>query len=121
MLCFECGEPCEGIVFRIVHDASGDEIAKICPPCEEKFCQDGFCTSLVEGEKSYKVETYRVVETIINQDFWVVADSEDEAEKILNESGFSESEDPSGQAGDEWHDPFSAITLDFNIANIEEG
>ena len=50
MLCFECGEPCEGDVFRIVHDASGDEIAKICPPCEEEFCQDGFCTSLVEGE-----------------------------------------------------------------------
>jgi len=48
--CFECAKTIEGSIFRIVHDDSGDEIAKICEPCEEKFCQDGFCTSLVEGE-----------------------------------------------------------------------
>ena len=50
MLCFECAKTIEGDVFRIVHDSSGDEIAKICSTCEEAFSQDGFCTSLVEGE-----------------------------------------------------------------------
>ena len=70
--------------------------------------------------KSYKVETYRVVETIINQDFWVIADSEDEAMDIVHKPGFSELEDPFVHAGDERHDPFSATTLDFNISNIEE-
>lgn len=71
--------------------------------------------------KTFKIVTRVIVQETVERDFWVDAETADEAKDILEASGFSEYFDKSGriEEGDERFDG-DTETTDVEIESIEE-
>lgn len=67
---------------------------------------------------SFRIVTERLVQTVVEQEFWVQAETADEATEILEDSNFTHDEDGLVEVGDETYG--DSETENNVVVDVEE-